>query len=311
MKKLLIISATLLALAASTDHANAQCREWALPYGYGSSLEMQIGWAGGPFSINGEQKTASGIANGVDFTLRYTYYIGRYVGIYGSLSGGSRSAGAMNYFNVVNKADGNKYVYNGNYNGDYNYSYYLPLFMVGPAFRYDWSRWSLRPRVGIGVGRLTYYSDYYDYSLRSDHVLAGATLRELGAGRSDFLAETDSYRYSQEHSCGITSFAAGGSLQLAYTFRQHCYIYLEAGCTALVSPASKTDTYYPSMDAYHPENWAQAVYMSEMAGKKTIDYDNGVEATTRCIAGLNVTASIGIGWNIGWNRNENGWYWRK
>lgn len=308
MKKFCLVTVALMALCASSFPVYSQNRVPFLPYGYGSALEMQLGWAGSPYVVTGQSRKSVGLANGIDFTLRYTYYIGRSAGIFCSLSGGASGADMRHYFKNVNRADGDRYVYNPNSFGNYSSSYYLPVFLIGPAFRYDWNAWSLRPRLGIGVGRIVFNNDYYTFNHRDGTGLAGATLRELSTGGREYLAEED-YRYGVPGA--VTSFSLGASLQLAYTLRQHCYIYFEAGVTAHLSDVTRCTSYYGVMDAYNPGNWAEAVYDSDKIGMQTVDGEHSARNREDGIAGLNITASAGIGWNIGWNRNENGWYRRR
>lgn len=266
---------------------------------------MQIGWCGTPYKLAGQERKAVGLANGVDFTLRYSYFFGRYAGAFFSLSGGVSGANARNYFKTANRADGDKYIYNPEYADSFSSTSYLPIFLAGPAFRFDWMAWSLRPRLGIGVGRAVYDSDFYTFSTRADKMLAGGTLREISSGGGEYLSEEDSRYALSDH---VTSFALGASLQLAYTMRQHCYIYVEAGVTSLLSGVCRSTSYYSAKSAYAPENWAQAVYDSDKIGQAVIDDSHAAVNREDGIAGLNLTASFGIGWNIGWNRNENGWY---
>ena len=310
MKKLICLFAATAALLLS-GHVSINAQQ---AYAFGSVLEVQGSCMLRPYTLSGEQGSATGFFRGADFGLRYTYYPGRHWGFFFSMETGYTNADENGYFKTMNKADGNKYKYaeghvqygDGRYytNGYYNSN--DPILLTGAAYRYDFGQWSLRPRVGIGMACFvpeygldftrfdrkepTGQPNYYSYSLIDE--------------RPEYLANPDRYAPSRND----LSFATFAGLQMAYTFRHHVFISAEVGYKYVISPKHYQYMVYGAKPLYNPQNWAQAVYDSNKIGKWQQDPANVTETpVSRCACSL-VTFSFGIGWHIGWNRYERNFY---
>ncbi len=80
-------------------------------YAYGSSIDIQGGFVGMPYSISGDAGKAFGIDDGGEFQLRYSYFFRRHWGIFTSFSLLGTGVDDIDYFGTVNKADGGRYRY--------------------------------------------------------------------------------------------------------------------------------------------------------------------------------------------------------
>ena len=58
-----------------------------------------------------------------------------------------------------------------------------------------------------------------------------------------------------------------------------------------------------AVSAYNPENWAEAVYTYNKKDSYCYDWSNYTE-TKASLPWAMCSVKIGIGWNIGWNRND-------
>jgi len=306
MKKILYtISVVAAILVAATSSASAQ----NLEYAYGHSIEILGGWAGTPFTVNVDARKATSIACGADFGGRYTYFFGKHFGIYGQLMLAGTDANERNYYSTVNKADGNKYSYNPYSSYVQESNSYSPTMTAGAAFRYDKGKLSVRPRVGVGFAIYDNDCDgtYIRYD-RNDHTTPGSYYYTIYREPSYDYIVSD---YSSNTVCDMPTFLVQASLQLTYTIRTHFYFSAEAGCNYMTAPMEKVRGYYDAVSAYNPETWVDAVADSDYKDVVVPDYNHPHETSTMTRVGSLLYFNIGVGWNIGWNRNERGWYNRR
>ena len=271
-----IFSALAFALLVWTyapEHAEAQTKS-LLPYGYGHTLEMSAGPAG---IVNGLRPGMSKgySAGGFDFNMRYSYFFGRHFGAYVGINVSEFSLGTDKLF--------------GGLDGSYIYKSTKSVsglneseggISVGGVYRYDFGRFSLRPRIGIGY--IGYSStDYHYYKFRTD--------------RPDKDPE---HIYVSGSSKAFMSIEA--SLQLMLSVSRHFFFSLEAGGRALPGRYSVESTVYDTRTRA-PETWKQALLETNL--DRHIDTALMSKETDRIPLGGTLYARIGLGWNIGVNRN--------
>jgi len=295
-----------LSLSASAQRYYADGMQ---EYAYGSALELQGGFAGSIYNVNGEAGKASGLARGGEFKLRYTYYPGRHWGFFFDLTADNTSANGLNYFKVLNKADGAAYRYARN--GYYGYGTFedasLVAIQTGLAYRYDFGQWSLRPRIGVGIGSYSTTSDSYVRYKRDDSGDATFHYTYMNNDSRDYI-EGNPTVYSGS---SVPVLVTSASLQLTYSIGHHFFFSLEAGgkfCPTTIYGKRVTSQ---TKDAYNPQTWVEAVYDSELIGMKVEDPDTAVSENFSRMAGSMFNVNLGIGWNIGWNRYVSGKYARR
>lgn len=273
MKYRFFILAAMAATLCSFS-SEARRRSYPLEYAYGSTLELQSGISAMPFAIKGDSKTALGLYSGGDFQFRYTYFPGKHWGFYTSLSVDGGSATDKNFFYTVNRADGGRYIYDDEHYCHSHCNGYLALsFQIGAAYRYDFGRWSLRPRLGLGVA---------DYDLNT---ISYTRVPRAGGESENFTYrignKTIDYLQNPYTSNGRTSFVSSAALQITYSIGSHFFVSAECGAKAFLN-----DYYY----------------------YRSIGDASGVRTESAILPRLMLNCNVGIGWNIGWNRNRSGKY---
>ncbi len=295
---------SLLAVFAPLSAVGQSQSENLQAYAYGSAIDLQGGFAAVPFTIKGEARTASGVSTGGESLLRYSYYFGRHFGIFASFSTDWTNLMGSDFFRTVNRADGQKYKYDPN---SYDYmNVNLAAFIVGAGYRYDFGQWSLRPRIGIGYG--SYYMDVFSYNrFRRDDPTNKPVHIEYEAGSKDY----DYLVSTKGEISGQSSFVGFAGVQITYTIRRHFYFSAEVGfkCIARGEP-NVIVREYDLKSAYNPENWSEAVGLNAYRDSFTYDRDT-YRTSYSSVPATMFNVNIGIGWNIGKNRNVTGKYLKK
>lgn len=187
------------------------------------------------------------------------------------------------------------------------YSETASTLTAGAAFRYDFGQWSLRPRVGLGFGDYSFNS--YSYT-RYDRNNASATPTYH---HTYAIVSSNEYLVDNNRSYlgDRAVFVGEASLQLMYTLNSHFYFSAELAAKAMPVRAEIVTDSYKMKNAYEPETWVEAVYTSDLQNNYVID-DSSKTTTSYGMAFNGIfSAKLGIGWNIGWNRNESNWYSRR
>lgn len=263
-----------LAVALCSFSSEARKRPYPLEYAYGSSLEIQTGLSTMPFAIKGDAKTALGLYGGGDFQLRYTYFPGKHWGFFTSFSVNGGSASDKTFFYTVNNADGDRFIYNtDHFYHSQNNGYIAISFQLGAAYRYDFGRLSLRPRLGLGVADYDLYTINYARVPRAGGETVNFTYK-IGDKTIDYLPNP----YTSN---GRTSFVSSAALQITYSIGNHFFISAECGAKAFLN-----DYYY----------------------YRTVEDAAGIRTESAILPRLLFNCNFGIGWNIGWNRNKSGKY---
>lgn len=250
-----------------------------LPYAFGHTIETSMGWA---CCIDGPYGATHNILNsGIDYNLRYTYFWGRHFGAYAQFGINSLGTDRSRYFNSLDR----NYSYTAAKYGSASPSEAYVNLMIGGAYRYDFGRWSLRPRLGIGY--VSYDTNTYSYYRFSSP-----------DSNPEKVFVNDSFTFADR--LGI-----GAHLQLTYTVGDHFFFMAEI--SGLFVPGTFTDrtTIYVTEKTV-PENWVEALI--ETVSENYIVTERIHESQTRRKIGDCVSIRIGIGWNIGFNRNTNNKY---
>ena len=279
-------------------------------YAYGSSIDIQGGFVGMPYSISGDAGAALGLGCGGEFQMRYSHFFQKHWGFFVSFSALGTEISDVNYFGTVNKADGGRYRYGRLTNDIYSFrngidlfdcdnSFSAAAFQIGAAYRYDFGGWSLRPMVGVGVGSLYGNSFSYRRIPRDGSAPTGVAYR-VTESYLDYMAEPVSDNNS------VTAVLSA-SLQLTYTFNRHFYISAECGFKCFPNSFNYEKVTYQFKKAFEPNNWAESVAWSELENRYVIDMDSAVSTVARLPFNF-LSVNFGIGWNIGMNRYQSGKY---
>ncbi len=267
-------------LSCLSVNGYAQKKKDILPYAYGNTIDMSIGPVWAPIS---SQPTAARkvCGSGVDFNMRYSYFFGKHFGAYAAFNLSELSVYRDSFLNRM-PDDGYRYKDAG-YSTDRSNEYIG--VSAGAVYRYDFGRWSLRPRVGIGyTSFISSESSYYMFSPEKPY--------------SD-----PEHVYIKGQSKNCISLEA--SVQLTFTLGSHFFFMAEAGGRA-VPGKYMTDVERYETRTQPPANWVDAVLDANV--NRYIDTAAISRKIEKNQIGDLLYVKLGIGWNIGWNRNVNNRY---
>ncbi len=308
MKRFLIL---LLALALAVPTQARRQPNVPQAYAYGSSLDIQGGFVGMPFSVSGDAGKACGFGGGGEFQMRYSHFFGKHWGAFVSFSFLGTDIDDVNYFGTVNRADGGRYRYGRLANDIYYFengknllgrdnSFSATAFQVGAAYRYDFGGWSLRPMVGVGLGIFDGNAFSYRRIPRDGSAPTGVAYH-VAESYLDYMADP-----VYDNRSSLTAVLSA-SLQLTYTFNRHFYISAECGFKCFPNSFNYEKVSYQFKKAFEPTNWAESVAWSELGDRYVLDMDSAVSTAARLPFNF-LNINFGIGWNIGMNRYQSGRY---
>lgn len=299
MKSKFIITILGVALLSQAVFAGNKGKS-NLRYAYDHTVELQAGVSVMPYLYSGDVRKTVTFASGGNIQARYSYFIGKHWGIFASLSSDLASSGGTGYFRTLNYADGDKYRYSPNYSGSIM-DYCLNSAIVGGVYRFDFGHWSLRPRIGIGIGSYEISSCGYERFSRSDITAYPEFTRySVNYKEEDFLVSGSSFQ-GYRNDLAVVGFAG---CQITYTFKRHFFISAEVSLKAFCAPnISLTKQVTQAVSAYNPKDWAEAVYTYDSIDSYKYNWKDATETRAALPWGL-CSVQIGIGWNIGWNRND-------
>ena len=297
-----LIVALIAAFCATMPLLSNPKQKSDIRYAYGSTIDMQGGLAMLPYTVHGDAANVIGAAVGGEYMMRYSYFIGKHFGISATYSFDSMQQSDVRYFGVVNLADGGMYKYqsqNAEVLDVMNNS-----FIVSAVYRYDFGRWSLRPRLGIGFSNMSFspYS-YYRYDKRDLSQCPQYHEYTLSLRKYDYIAGTNTQPDN------VTLFAAMAGVQITYSVADHFFFSAEVGLKMVsTSKFYYSHNIYDTKSDYQPQNWAQAIYQYDNIGNFSPDKESAriLQSALPPMAVLSI--NIGIGWNIGINRNKTGKY---
>lgn len=295
--KLLLSVFTVVMLFAQSALAREKTD---VKYAYDHSIDLQGGYVMMPYILKGDAHRTVALASGCEGQIRYSYFINKHWGIFASLSSDLMTSGGTDYFRSLNYADGDIYKYSPNYNGTV-LEYCLNSAVFGGVYRFDFGNWSLRPRLGIGLGSHEISANGYERFTRNDlSAYPEYITYSVKAKEEDFLSDSSNY-YRYGNSWALVGYAG---CQICYTFKRHFFISAEIALKAAYIPnLSLTKRVVPAETAYNPQNWAEAVYFYDYRDSYKYNYDKAVESVEKLPWSM-ASIQVGIGWNIGWNRNE-------
>lgn len=289
---LISVAALLFSAAANAEEGSGKTN---IKYGYPMALELQGGFTGLPFTVKGEKTRAMGLSTGGDFTIRFSYFMHKHWGLFASGSVDEVACGAERYFGTVNKADGDKYRYsNGSYMNLLSNS-----LVLGAVYRYDFGQCSLRPRLGVGVANYQLRDhSYYRTPRNDDSALPELFRYTVTAPQKDYLPVNGQNWVT--YGVGLATYAG---CQLCYTIRRHFFFAVELGLKS-VFPVGLTysSSAYKAYQAYNPSNWTEAVVTYNERDSYNFEEDAFLKVN-QTLPRFMFNFNIGIGWNIGWNRN--------
>ncbi len=277
------LTAALIGFLASSQVMSAQKKDNShLPYAFGNTLETSVGCN---LSSNGH-----GFAQGPEFNLRYTYYWGKHFGAYGHLGISGHDMDMSDAFKNFDSG----FTYETSINSGSSISSFCSYFTAGIAYRLDFGKWSFRPKAGLGYGEYgQYYYSYYRFR------------KSASSDTPEYVTISSPYdKYNFYNS--TNSIALETSVQMAYTLRNHFFIFAEISGLLMPAQLKAKETVYATRKVL-PENWADAAIGPK--GDKYVQTEEIISSQRIShMACGNIGLSFGIGWNIGFNRNTSNRY---
>lgn len=295
-------------------NAEAQTVE-QLPYGYRHTIEFSMGHSRnlatyGFLPDKGLSVTAAD--RGFDFQMRYSLFFTKHWGAYTSMI----AAGYPVSADATERAMGRDGRHTYTNEVRYDYECFVNDYddgggasslwlMAGGVYRYDIKRWSFRGRLGIGVGdirpRGAVYIQEDNYS--SQHrPLDAQYVKEIyiDGGTSDKSIVYNDHTHNH-------TFAIAPSLQVTFTPRHHMFFSAEVGLIGNIGKQPMRIRTY-NVEKITEEHYHSVLYPIFCPG----EYGEPEYSRTEMISvehhkinpGQFLTLNLGIGWNIGWNRNS-------
>ena len=218
------------------------------------SLETGGGWAGQVLKVQGEQGSDLFTATGSSTCLRMNYHINNNWGLSLEMNYQWASFSEADYFGALNVADGGRYKY-GLYEWWNSYlSQSQSNLMLGGFYRVQHKRFTLVPRVSIGISfPSTMNFEYKRISKSGDSGPEYFYIHSPKVEVNDFLI--NSYEEYQEER--LLQF--GASCQLTYKVFKRLYAYVEPGLNYSPFKLSVVCDHYESKRYSEPSNWVEAV----------------------------------------------------
>lgn len=269
-----------------------------LTYGYNHTIELSMGTGRNLKSYS--QLPDQGIALfghdtwGLDIDFRYSYFFSRHWGAYvqlealnlGTYSDAMEPALSRHY-NLEDK----EVRINDDCNIGYDIGSAYGMYLLGCVYRYDIGRWSFRPRLGMGVIRQRDEIALYD-------VVDTKTYHNI--------ERVELYTTQHNGKCRdrYSAFAYTPSLQVTISPRRHFFFSAEVQWTGTIGHLYQrtiANEYYAEEPLDEkPDEWGYYHNNSHLEFvKKTDDHMDRLQM------GNFLHFRLGVGWNIGHNRNEN------
>lgn len=233
------------------------------------SFEVGGGSAGQLSKVNGEQGSAYYSTSGSSANLRINYHLDNNWGLYLEASYQEASFSEADYFGALNKADGGKYRY-GLYNSWYSTLYQgQNNFMLGGFYRLPLKRFTLMPRVSIGLAiPVTMDFEYQRINKNGEEGPEYFSIHSPIVVADDYLIDSNEAAVSEK----LLQF--GASLQVNYEAFKHFYVFVEPGLTYSPFKISMVTEHYSSKKYSEPSNWAEAVGQPSYGQKWVKDPDS-------------------------------------
>ncbi len=296
MQKIISVIFLLLGLAFP---AHAQTKAELCPYGYRHTLELSFSQPFGVGHVSGYDHGLSlkGDNEGdVGYMMRYSNFFTRHWGVFASFDFFSTQIDGYKYLECLDE-------YHPAYchdipepsyptNNDW-YDMYAYGWMFGPTYRYDRGRWSYRARLGVGRVTFERHHDAQDFEfVRHDVAAAGPVDHDFFADHSFeriVLTNVDADHLGAHATRRHLTIEP--SVQATFSVGEHFFVSVDVGYRIVCGSYYQRMTVTPVSYAVNPEPHF------EPAGNSTTTYD-------RLRACDFLSLRLGLGWNIGWNRNE-------
>lgn len=270
----------------------------SLEYAYNHAIDLQLGTGRNLTNYSELPDQGIGVFGhdswGFDFTLRYTRFFSHHWGAF--LQFGllildtdyyQMEEPLAKHFNHGGKEVRIDDIPICGFFGSCGSSY--DKFQVGAAYRYDLGRWSFRPRLGLGIMRQDVSRSYFYV---------------VDTNTQDTFEEVRLYSTnSKGQTVIIPAFAYSPAIQICFSTSSHFYLSAEAEFTGTIGHLYQR-TIAKQFRTDEPNDWQP----DEFGNFFIPSYDEFVRKTddhlTRVPLGNFLQIRIGLGWNIGWNRNE-------
>lgn len=296
---LLLCSAPLAGFAEDIDNDSEDEYEPPLAYAYQNTLEIFGGWSCvfghyGNLMDKGLGCFGKGVTDGANFQMRFTRFFSKEWGGYVQFGFYPIYGNSMQLCERMAKESGwqgedwerfDDFVCWEREGGGSVYG----SAIVGVTYRYDFgNRWSLRPRLGIGYRSMNEYCD--------NEVIC----RKYSSNEREFIAYDFDICDKNGHSIDnrinrVRRPAINGSLQIQFTPRRHMFFSAEIGLTSTIGHLYQRTSSHRWIA--QTDEWGNPRETIEIFPTQTSVHRVGQ-------MGNFLDISFGIGWNIGWNRND-------
>lgn len=289
----------LLIAAFATLPLSAQETQSDPPVAYGYSYTIEAAFGNVRNLKSYAQLPDQGIALlnhadlGADLSLRYTQFFTRHWGAYAQLDAFFLEGYSLDMQEPLSECynHGSKEV-RITYDFDdlsQGISSSHGMYLFGAVYRYDIGKWSFRPRLGIGkIHQHSQQNGFYVVDTHTEHDYEQYT-----------LSTTDrDGRYVRR----FNAFAYAPSIQITFTPRLHFFFWTELQWTGTIGYLYQ-QTRIAQYRATEPQDWQPEsdqyfyIYGPTEYVKKVGEHRERVQM------GNFLQFRIGIGWNIGRNRN--------
>ncbi|MCQ2147032.1 MAG: hypothetical protein MJZ16_05890 [Bacteroidales bacterium] len=252
-----------------------------LPYAYRNSIDFGFGMAGASFNVPGlSQRTPFSFSAGFSMDTRYTRWFIRNFGL--SASAGIDIAGMRKedfdiFLKGLPSSDGEFTNY-----GTRPDMFHASLW-IGPAYRYDVSRWSFRARLMAGYTSTSTYNGGSYFKKSTD----------------EWVLVRDITFYGEDKG----NISVTPSVQVCFTPSTHFYFSVEA--SLLTIPGGYKQE-YKKIDVRYAEPDGTWFSEYDVLTNKPITWDCANAVIIKNHASFPVMPSLRftLGWNIGWNVHE-------
>lgn len=291
----------MLLFACSMTEAQAYDNDEDPPleYAYNHTIDFQLGT--GANLTDYSQLPDEGVALfghkswGFELDFRYTQFFTRHWGAFAQLGFFSLGTSDGQLVNTLS----NFYYHNGQkvlapyddwcgvFGNSYGSAYILS--MVGAAYRYDIGRWSFRPRLGLGINWQGHPTSYYYI---------------IDTNTPDLYEEVELHTENHAgHSRVVPGFAYSPSFQITFSTCSHFFLSAEMQWIGTIGHVYQ-HTIAKQWHTDEPQDWQPYEDYGYIINCPTHFIQTTDDHRDRLQMGNFIQFRFGIGWNIGWNRNE-------
>ncbi len=286
---------------------NEEEEDPALPYAYRHTIDVSIGSVHNLHSysklIDKGITQAGAKSAGIDISFRYSIFLSQHWGMYAQVE--------LSEFTVTDeelRSEMRAYYRSVNPNSSgigysaYNSSYMEhSMFLGGAVYRYDVGHWSFRTLVGAGIRK--FWPDDFCYTFGSPVYYSDETSQPTQSSSHEVYFYAGNSKGESEE-C-FRAFAYNTTLKCCFTPRRHMFFTAEVAWTGTIghyfqyTKISQSNYSYGNHLIEDPYSPTGHVYVS---GHET-QYSPISQLRQRISMGNFLNFRLGIGWNIGWNRN--------